>query len=401
MGSASVTLQSKPQSYSELAGYVMPGDNCWEVAGGKSYSKLLGKDAPPVVMIEDPHNGDMIKAYPLDAVKAKLKEKGHIVSRSSSPQNEQMRKDEAKAKAERALRRTVLARIHAEARARIEAGSTLTHDDLALIAEYALGRLGHDYEPPVLEMWRPGEKRERASTVIDTAVLTANDLALLLLDVALAQHTHVSIWSTMDMPKTLAGAATRYGVDIAAIKRELAAEAKAKTKGPAKAAAKKATVSKPDDASPSKTKPPTRSTAAGKKAGKPADISAASAAKKAPAAAPADAFANSAWPYPTAASNGADAKKAGIAEATSSIPLSNGPTLELGPGARIRVKDDAKGPNGRRMKVAGRIGTILEYAAHTAQVQFDDGTSHMQVPEACLDLLDPATDAYSTVVETA
>jgi ParB/RepB/Spo0J family partition protein len=83
-------------------------------------------------------------------------------------------------------------------------------------------------------------------------------------------------------------------------------------------------------------------------------------------------------------------------EGTESNDTASGQSTEFASGDRVKVKDDAKSPQGRRMKVCGRKGTILKYATGTAQIQFDDGSSHMNVPGQAIERLDPAADADST-----
>lgn len=42
-------------------------------------------------------------------------------------------------------------------------------------------------------------------------------------------------------------------------------------------------------------------------------------------------------------------------------------------GARVRVKDDAKGPNGIRCKCSGRVGTVINKGTYGCRVKFDPG----------------------------
>jgi hypothetical protein len=85
-----------------------------------------------------------------------------------------------------------------------------------------------------------------------------------------------------------------------------------------------------------------------------------------------------AWPYST------NKNEAEIGDAATTPDA-------FGEGDRVEVKADARGPNGKRMKVCGRVGRILRYAAGVSQIQFDDGTSHMNVPGDCLELIERAS----------
>lgn len=385
--------KAKPHSYSdELVGYVRPGDHCWQVEGNKTYAKLLGKDAPQPVMIEDPHKGEMIKAYPLDAVKAALRDKGHEISRSKSAHNDKSRKEEEKVKAMRAHRKTVLQRIHDAARERMASGETLSHDDLRLIASHALDRLASDHEGPIKEMWQISRARDADRTEkLDS--LQPSDLALLLLDLALVSHTAVSVYWNQAEPKELWAVAKRYGIDPAAVKRELDAQARAKRKAKAPRATKN-TDSKPATKTPPKSvaKPasaPAKKAAAGKASIKyrnedtgetwsgrgktPRWLAAAEESGRSR-----DEFLVSkpaAEPAPKDTQDAADAIVA-------TLPV----------GTRIRVAANARGPAGMRLKCCGRTGTVGGEEDGRYWVNFDDKSFHADLRVEQLEVLDDAAE---------
>jgi ParB/RepB/Spo0J family partition protein len=239
-----------PYQHADLEGYVRPEDLCWKVEGGKTYGKLLGKDAPEPVLIESPHTGEMVKAWPEAHVVEKLKDKGLVVSRAKSESNDRMRKEEAKVKGMRAHRRAVLARIHTSAKERMGAGQTLSPDDLLLIVTHALNRMANDHEGPVKEIWGFGREQTSERTA-QLASLSPNDLALLLLSITLAPDAHVGVYWNQGEPKDLWATAQRYGVDQAVVKKELAAAEREKA---AAKAGKKAPVKKASPASAQKSK---------------------------------------------------------------------------------------------------------------------------------------------------
>jgi ParB/RepB/Spo0J family partition protein len=213
--------QIKPDRWSEPKGYLKPDDSPWWLASQDSLKTVLGKALPETVLLEDPHSGEMIELIPEDKTRDALKSAGHKLSRALSPSAANDRAQEAKAKAERVYRRAVLRAIHDTASARVRDGETLTSFDLQLIAEHAFERLGSDSRPVVAELWGWPSKDLQAG--IDAiGALSPNDLAILLMDIALAGRTYVSSWWSGDESEDLQETAARYGVDVKAIKRQLA-----------------------------------------------------------------------------------------------------------------------------------------------------------------------------------
>lgn len=215
----------KPDKWSDTKGYVKPDDSPWWLDGQKSIKKTLGKDMPESVLLEDPYSGDMIEIVPEDQVRDALKAKGCKVSRSSSPSNAEARALEVKTKAARTYRRAVLRAVHDASASRLRNGETLSQIDLQVIVDHAYVRLGADSRPSVAELWGwPGKDVQTARDAI--GLMGPDDLATLLLDIALASETYVSPWSLASDPEELHAAAERYGIDTKAIKRSLAPEKK-------------------------------------------------------------------------------------------------------------------------------------------------------------------------------
>ncbi|RIJ06034.1 ParB/RepB/Spo0J family partition protein [Achromobacter sp. K91] len=224
-----------PHEHSHPRGYVKPGDTSWlHCSGGKTYSELLGDEMPPAVMIENPHSGELIAMVPEQAVFKALADKG--IKSGQDDHRERMKKEEAKSKLERDSRRGTLESIHEAVSQRISAGETLKHEDLLMIAQASMVRLWNDHRPTVCRLWGWDPKNhDEVRAGIDG--LSAGQLALLLMEIAIAPELAVNSYSTNE-PTYLVATAERYGVDPNATKKALRAEAREKAKPKAQKAGK-------------------------------------------------------------------------------------------------------------------------------------------------------------------
>lgn len=227
-----------PGEHSYPRGYVKPDSSSWQhCTGGKSYAELLGDDMPPTVMVENPHSGELIAMVPEKAVIKALAEKG--MKSDEDKRRERVKNEEDKAKLERNSRRTTLESIHAAVSERINAGETLKHEDLLMIAQASMVRLWNDHRPTVCRLWGWDPKNhDEVRAGIDG--LSAGQLALLLMEIAIAPELAVNSYSTNE-PTYLVATAERYGVDPNAAKKELRAAAREKAKPKAQKAEKPAT----------------------------------------------------------------------------------------------------------------------------------------------------------------
>ncbi|WP_313369191.1 ParB/RepB/Spo0J family partition protein [Achromobacter animicus] len=227
-----------PGEHSYPRGYVKPDASAWQHnTGDKSYAEVLGDDLPPTVMVENPHTGELVAMVPEKAIIKALADKG--IKSSQDAHREQMKKGEEKAKLERTSRRATLERIHEAVTERINAGETLKHEDLLMIAQASMVRLWHDHRPTVCRLWGWDPKNhDEVRAGIDG--LSAGQLALLLMEIAIAPELAVNSYSTNE-PTYLVATAERYGVDPNAAKKELRAAAREKAKPKTQKAAKPAT----------------------------------------------------------------------------------------------------------------------------------------------------------------
>ncbi|MNX11321.1 Chromosome-partitioning protein Spo0J [compost metagenome] len=216
-----------PGEHSYPRGYVKPEQSSWQHStGGKSYAEILGDDMPPAVMIENPHSGELIAMVPEKAVFKALADKG--IKSSADENRERIKKEEAKAKLERDSRRATLESVHEAVSERISAGETLQHDDLLMIAQASMSRLWNDHRPIVCRLWGWDAKDHQAVRA-SVDGLSAGQLALLLMEIAIAPELAVNSYSTNE-PTYLVATAERYGVNPNSAKKALRAEAREKTK---------------------------------------------------------------------------------------------------------------------------------------------------------------------------
>lgn len=216
----------------------------WEQAL-KGKKLLESKDgAPPKVtktLIEDPHHeGELIQAISIEAAAKALREAGYEVSLRGSPANKKKNSGEtAKVKAQMAIENLYRSRLFDTLHQQIEANLTGANASVQpgiylMLAEQALDGV---YQPKVkariARNYMGGETYANAELLIQafearvTELSTAEHL-LIIVDCAMANETFVSQFGVMRKtePETLLRAAEIEGIDAAAIKQEVEAEAK-------------------------------------------------------------------------------------------------------------------------------------------------------------------------------
>lgn len=216
-----------PHEHSSPRGYIKPESTPWQhITKGKTYAEILGDDMPPAVMIENPHSGELISMVSEREVFKALADKG--IKTSQDEHRERVKKEEDKNKLERDSRRMTLESIHAAVSERISAGETLQHEDLLMIAQASMARLWNDHRPTVCRLWGwDHKKHEEVRAGVDG--LSAGQLALLLMEIAIAPELAVNAYSANE-PTYLVATAERYGVDPNIAKKALRAEAREKAK---------------------------------------------------------------------------------------------------------------------------------------------------------------------------
>lgn len=330
----------KPSRYGhELKGdYLDLDDHCpASGAGYKTYRELLGKKAPPATLLADPHEpGKLIEILPKATIQEHLEAKGIKLDARPGRKDDAQKKREQKAKQEGAWRGRVFDAIRSHLTqdfAAIQREPNLDDIEHRWVAVSFFDHLSFDAQKRLARLWiGPTDKKQDDHDLIHAFKKglpdrPAADHGRLMIEMALVGDTFVNAWQDRK-PERLIEAAQTYGIDAEAIKKEVAAEfkAKEKPKKPAKkaspptkaapAAAKKPAAPKkpkakatPASASPAKENEP--ATPAKTKPGLKTSLNPEAAwpmpkekEKAAPAAKPAaepSSLNNATWPFPTGA----------------------------------------------------------------------------------------------------
>ncbi len=219
-----------PHRYGDLKGYLKVEDVQYGLAGStpKPLEKLLGKDSPPVALLEDPHTHELVRVVRRDAAMQVLKDKG-LVKGKDTTGTDAIKKAKAKAERERAWR-TALAQRAVDAIARHEFDELDVHTWLLPeVAESMWEALGTEDHARVIEWiglgeWKAGIAKDGITKAL--RAMTAAELDQFLLAMTAADMLYVG-------EKRLQGIAAYLGIDATKVRAELDAEAKAKAKKPA------------------------------------------------------------------------------------------------------------------------------------------------------------------------
>lgn len=281
-----------PHQYgSEIKGYVKANDTDYRL-GDKPVRKLLGKDCPPIALLENPHTHELIEVVKEeDAVKA-LKAMGLLKSSRMPTTSSTQRADDAKRKAEAKWRNAAAIKLLEQAQ---ESGFDAIEIQDFLLPELALWmwrNLGNEEEKRCerllgwdhISMWQDTKGPQKAQERI--RALTEKGLAKIFTAMLIAGELSVPTYNPKAKAERLERLAYRLDVDLAPIKAEHGSVAKPAAKKAAKPSpARAAGVSTPPlnaAAQGAKTAPKAPKT----KAAQPADATAAFVAAHAPAAAP-------------------------------------------------------------------------------------------------------------------
>lgn len=213
-------------------GYVKPSDMCHQHPQGATWEKVLGKQAPELLLIQAP-SGELVKAWKeKDAVKA-LKEKAPKWLERQKSHKQQKTQERTKEQEEEELGREARYRAYLQLRQSvIEKG--LAPDELRAM----IRSLVNFAEPPddrLVVLWGVGEDQIQSgydTSAIEAAVDNAPNAALLgmLLDACLQP-------SFFEIPNEAWPAlAEKRAIDLKAIARDVKIEMRDTTKKPKKAA---------------------------------------------------------------------------------------------------------------------------------------------------------------------
>lgn len=239
-------------------GYVQAADPCDIDPKGRSYAKIIGDALPTPILVERPKDGALVEVYERKALTPLLREKGikrettgtSGASRTTATKGDSLAVHHKRETEEKLLVRAFTALHHKLGKAK------LGLPELRLIA---LDMLLGDFEAPdcldalFREAYGPEITkylgREGAKKLVEK--LTADQLGVLLFEAALMRDIG---YGDPECTALISEACKRHGVDVDAIRKEIAAEAKAAdaaankkpdAKAPAKATAKPAAEKKP------------------------------------------------------------------------------------------------------------------------------------------------------------
>jgi ParB/RepB/Spo0J family partition protein len=225
----------KPREHHDLQGYTPLDTAGWNVGipGNKTLRQLLQPDPPPPALLVDPHSGEVIEILRDDEVQRQLKARGLLagkVKRAAAADDEDgesaglSRSAQDKARADKAAFETTLrTETWLRVREKLAAGAP-TLEDWRMVAGAFYGDVWAEYQKRICKRWGWDYTRDVAKHI---ATLSAEQVALFCMDCALVKEVHVGPYNVSKL-EILAAAAERHGVDVAAIRRELAAEKKAK-----------------------------------------------------------------------------------------------------------------------------------------------------------------------------
>jgi ParB/RepB/Spo0J family partition protein len=203
-------------------------------SGGKwkTLAEVLGKDAPPTVLLQDPSTGDLAKVVKSTDAKKVLatKVKDSPVAREAKLRKEQRAREE-KLKRERELRQ----RIYFASRDHL-AKHGLGPEDLRLIVANTFDRLWNEHQKAIAAWWIPaddarGRKVERQRELEKKIkTMSGGDLLRLLADCAMVHEIQAMPGGVSRAADTVEAFAKRHGVDVPAVKREASKEQRAAAK---------------------------------------------------------------------------------------------------------------------------------------------------------------------------
>jgi ParB/RepB/Spo0J family partition protein len=244
-----------PQSYGDLrGGYIDLDKQLYLQKGGTTtYRKLLGKKLPPVVLLEQPHNSELLTIAKVDDIEAALTAAGKPIPETERSRNlaqkEREKEQAAAAKIEREYRRRLFMAVRAAAtpeltpaEVRAAAMSLLKqcHTDVLPFVATVYGwdsseyQAGHDGAK-----WISGTmKLERLVDALDV-----EQAAVLIRDLVWAQDLFVYTHTAgNDKPTRLLAVAEQFNVNAAQIRKDVKRDAEAKaTKKPKASKTKAAT----------------------------------------------------------------------------------------------------------------------------------------------------------------
>jgi ParB/RepB/Spo0J family partition protein len=216
---------------SYLRGYDLLDAKPSEDPKHRTVRQLLGKDYQPT-LLHDPETGKLVKVAPEADIKKALKDAGVKPTSSGNPEQTAREK---KAKAERAFRQVLFAKV------RESYPTSLARADwndlvIAMVHEMQQETVKHLFSlwawEPKKERYGNGNYRGAAAEIVPK--LSGAEMSVLLFDCIFVSDLAVSTWSDAK-PQKLFAAAKRFKINVEALRRAQNAAAIPKAKKKAKA----------------------------------------------------------------------------------------------------------------------------------------------------------------------
>lgn len=235
----------KIASYGDIkqnSGLVALDRRCYEDKEKRTYREIMAATPEQITLVEDTRKGTFIETVPAKQLASALKAAGITEGRGIG--GNQQNADEKKAKIERTYRKRLLERTRqAILKDFAETGPALEKEELIMIARAMFWRTDWEGRRAIVRIWNTdAEKIEHGDVhafqeqITTPGAMATGDLYLLLLDCALIGETMPNAYTYQNAPDQLLDIARNSGINPAAIKQELADEARKKASPPKKAA---------------------------------------------------------------------------------------------------------------------------------------------------------------------
>ena len=238
-------------SYSGLKeGFLKLDDHPPGQYAGKTIRQLLGKDAPLPTLLVDPRDKTKhVEVLPKATIAEHLKAKGVEFTSARGGKSEKEKAEEQKRKQDATWRQRMFDKVRTEMLVQIEGQDTapyLEPEEEVMVTLSFFRHINHYTQSRIAKLWHgPEDKKQDDHKLVREftkriETMSRKEIARLQMDMVLIGETQVSTYGSHDPDKLLAMSKT-LGIDTAAIKTEIIAEAREKAK-PKKGTPKKTAV---------------------------------------------------------------------------------------------------------------------------------------------------------------
>jgi ParB/RepB/Spo0J family partition protein len=209
------------QHSSRPSGYVLADDQCYAVSQPAKFSKLLGKDAPPVTVIENPHTGALIEAWPEAEVNKILRAK-KIIKPAKKPKASKAKSAAPTVNVDEVINQRLFMAVRPKF-------TSLDVSELREVAKAYVECTDGADDAVLCKLWGWKDKDANYFAIEKKiSALGEAEISRLLFDLMILDELEYS----NHKPEKLLAAAKRYKVDVDKIKTEVKAELKAAADAP-------------------------------------------------------------------------------------------------------------------------------------------------------------------------